>query len=176
MVERYTDVWEHYSVFTHVTNRGPRGTWPFVFSWIMRTYAREWDKISKKQDRVVQSWVKLTTARARFEFSFSLKSISVLILFVYNLMIGRSKNSRENYPRKYFWTQERETWVKFNPGLSANRPSNNWAQFSGVLSHDLYWGHKTYKLKRFISQTQFISVTTGSWSRCTMIYNVKQWK
>ena len=27
-----------------------------------------------------------------------------------------------------FKTQERETRVKFNPGLSANRPSNNWAQ------------------------------------------------
>ena len=27
-----------------------------------------------------------------------------------------------------FWTQEKETGIKFNPGLSANRPSNNWAQ------------------------------------------------
>ena len=43
------------------------------------------------------------------------------------LMIGSSKNSTENYPRKCFWTQEKETWVKFNPELSANRPSNNWA-------------------------------------------------
>ena len=43
-------------------------------------------------------------------------------------MIGSSKNNRENYPRKCFWTQEKETQVKFNPGLSANRPSNNWAQ------------------------------------------------
>ena len=43
-------------------------------------------------------------------------------------MIGSSKNSRENYPRKCFWTQEKQTRVKFNPGLSANRPSNNWAQ------------------------------------------------
>ena len=25
-------------------------------------------------------------------------------------------------------TLEKETRVKFNPGLSANRPSNNWAQ------------------------------------------------
>ena len=43
-------------------------------------------------------------------------------------MIGRSKNSTENYPRKCFSTHEIETQVKFNPGLSANRPSNNWAQ------------------------------------------------
>ena len=42
-------------------------------------------------------------------------------------MIRRSKNNRENYPRKFFCTQEKETPVKFNPGLSANRPSNNWA-------------------------------------------------
>ena len=27
-------------------------------------------------------------------------------------MIGSSKNNRENYPRKCFWTQERETRVK----------------------------------------------------------------
>ena len=43
-------------------------------------------------------------------------------------MIESSKYNRENYPRKCFWTQERETRVKFNPRLSANRPSNNWAQ------------------------------------------------
>jgi len=43
-------------------------------------------------------------------------------------MIGGSKYNRENYPRKCFWTHEKETRVRFNPGLSANRPSNNWAQ------------------------------------------------
>ena len=52
-------------------------------------------------------------------------------------MIGRSKNGTENYPRECFWTQEKETWVKFNPGLSANRPSNNWAQgFNSLLAGD----------------------------------------
>ena len=66
---------------------------------------------------------------ARFEFRFeSLKSISVLMLFVYKLMIGSSKNNRENYPRKCFLTQEKETGVKLNRGLSGNRFSNNWAQ------------------------------------------------
>ena len=48
-------------------------------------------------------------------------------------MIGSSKNNRENYPRKCFWTQERETRVKFNSGLSANRPSNNWALVHVIL-------------------------------------------
>ena len=45
----------------------------------------------------------------RLEFRHEgLKSISVLILFVYKLMFGSSKNDTENY-------------------VSANRPSNNWA-------------------------------------------------
>ena len=48
-------------------------------------------------------------------------------------MTGSSKNSTENYPRKCFWTQEKETRVKFNPGLGANRPSNNWALFTSLL-------------------------------------------
>ena len=89
------------------------------------------------------------TVSARFEFRFeSLKSISVLVLFVYKLMIGSSKNNRENFPRKCFRTQEQETRVKFNPGLSANRPSNNWAlhfkESVSVFVQDLkdsYIGH-----------------------------------
>ena len=65
----------------------------------------------------------------RFEFRFgNLKSISGLILFVYKLMIGSSRNSTENYTRKCFRTREKESRVNFNPGLSANRPSNNSAQ------------------------------------------------
>ena len=55
-----------------------------------------------------------------------------MILFVYKLIIGSSKNSTENCTRKCFCTQEKETWVNFNPGLSANRPSNNSAQFGPV--------------------------------------------
>ena len=40
---------------------------------------------------------------ARFELRFErLKSSSVLIVLVYKLMIGSSKNNRENYPRKCF--------------------------------------------------------------------------
>ena len=35
------------------------------------------------------------------------------------------KTNRENH---CFSTKEIETRIKFNPGLSANRPSNNWAQ------------------------------------------------
>ena len=60
----------------------------------------------------------------KFEFIFeSLKSISVLILFVYKLMIGSSKINRENYA----FELKKKNGVKFNPGLSANRPLNNWA-------------------------------------------------
>ena len=42
-------------------------------------------------------------------------------------MIRCSMNIRENCPKKNFWTKEKDTPVKFNPGLSANQPSNNWA-------------------------------------------------
>ena len=48
-------------------------------------------------------------------------------------MIGSYKNNGENYPRKCFRTREKENWVKFNSGLSANRPSNNWAQKASEL-------------------------------------------
>ena len=48
-------------------------------------------------------------------------------------MIESSRFDRENYPRKCFWTLERETRVKFNSGLSANRPSNNWALVHVIL-------------------------------------------
>ena len=58
-------------------------------------------------------------------------------------MIGNSKNNRENYPRKCFQTQEKETRVKFNPGLGANRPSN-WAQ-KGTKSEE----------KQLFSQARF---------------------
>ena len=42
-------------------------------------------------------------------------------------MIGNSKKNRENYLRKCFGTQEKETRVNFNRRLSANWPSNIWA-------------------------------------------------
>ena len=44
-------------------------------------------------------------------------------------MIGSSKNNRENYSRKCFWTQVKET------GLSAYRPSNDRAQI--VTSYNI---------------------------------------
>ena len=39
-------------------------------------------------------------------------------------MIGSSKNYRENASEH---KKKKPVRVKFNPGLSANRPSNNWA-------------------------------------------------
>ena len=52
-------------------------------------------------------------------------------------MIRFSMNIRENCPRKCFRTKEKETWVKFNPGLSANQPSNNWA-LKGTINNNNY--------------------------------------
>ena len=63
--------------------------------------------------RVVQSRVKITMVRAKFEFRYeSLKSKFSFILFPCNLMIGFSKKNRENNPIKCFWTKEKETQVK----------------------------------------------------------------
>ena len=45
-------------------------------------------------------------------------------------MIRCSMNIRGNCRRKCFLTKDKETQVKFNPGLSANRSSNNWAPVS----------------------------------------------
>ena len=49
-------------------------------------------------------------------------------------MIGSSKNSREFIREKAFEHNKKKTRVKFNPGLSANRLSNNWAQGRVVQS------------------------------------------
>ena len=45
------------------------------------------------------------------------------ILFVYNLMIGYTKENSKNYPRKCFWTEEKESQIKIQPRVSANQPS-----------------------------------------------------
>ena len=42
-------------------------------------------------------------------------------------MIGCSKKNRESCPRKWFWWKEKESQVKIQPWVSANRSSNNWA-------------------------------------------------
>ena len=76
-------------------------------------------------------------------------------------MIGSSKNSRENYPRKCFWTQEKETRVKFNPGLSANRPSNNWALHFIPLPV-VPFALKDSCFVRLRNQPTFHDATTGS--------------
>ena len=54
--------------------------------------------------------------------------ISVWFFLSTSWWLDALNNNWENYPRKCFWKKEIEIWVKFNPGLSANWPSNNWAQ------------------------------------------------
>ena len=113
-----------------------------------------WDSVNLGAE-LFKAGLRWPRVSAKFEFIFeSLKSISVLILFVYKLMTGSSKNNRENYPRKCFWTQEKETRVKFNPGLSANRPSNNWAKGSAdntYLDLDYSGYHKNLIQYLFVS-------------------------
>ena len=65
----------------------------------------------------------------RFEFRYkSLKSISVLILFAYEMMIGSTINNGENFQENAFEHKKKK------PGLSTNRPSNNWAQMSSTCA------------------------------------------
>ena len=71
---------------------------PLLLSLIISFYSHRTPSWLVTHKRLAEKMVS-----ARFEFRFeSLKSISVLILFVYKLMIGSSKNNRENYPRKCF--------------------------------------------------------------------------
>ena len=55
----------------------------------------------------------------------SLKSKFSLILFVSKLMIRCSQKQQRKLSKKMLLNKRKETRVKFNPGLSANRPSNN---------------------------------------------------
>ena len=43
-------------------------------------------------------------------------------------MIGGSKNNREIIRESAFEHKRRKLGLDLNPGLNANRPSNNWAQ------------------------------------------------
>ena len=52
----------------------------------------------------------------------------MLIPFVYKLMIGGSKNNRDIIRENAFEHKRKKLGLVLNPGLSANRPSNNWAQ------------------------------------------------
>ena len=62
---------------------------------------------------------------ARFAFRFeSLKRISLLILFVYKLMIARSKN-KEKIIRENAFEHKK-------PGLSTDQSSNNWTLKSSL--------------------------------------------
>ena len=66
------------------------------------------------------------------------------------LMIESSKDNRETYPRKCFWTQERGTRVKFNRGLSGNRPSNNWARGINKVYYGLCENSEWYVSRAFL--------------------------
>ena len=68
--------------------------------------------VIKQLGRVATNGVKLTQVTAKFEFSYeSLKRKVSYIPFVNNLMTGCSKRNRENYPRKCFETNEKETKI-----------------------------------------------------------------
>ena len=49
------------------------------------------------------------------------------IVFVLNMIIGCSKKNTVNYPKKAFPLTNKETQIKIQSWVSANRPSNKWA-------------------------------------------------
>ena len=84
----------------------------------------EWSKELKIWAELFKAGLRQPRVKARLEFRFeSLKSISVWILVVYKLMIGSSKTEKIIQENAF-------EYKKKKPGLSANRPSNNWAQGS----------------------------------------------
>ena len=83
-----------------------------------------------------------------------------------------TKNNRENYLRKCVWIQERETWLKFNLGLSAHRPSNNWSQDdqSWALSETVQNISKiTHTASRFSFLLCELSVRSSVWMNCNRV-------
>ena len=72
-----------------------------------------------------------TACEARAQDSYAtLYLFFLLILRKKTRLFCSLKNNRKNYPRKCFWTKGKETRVKFNAGLSVNRPLNHWVHFS----------------------------------------------
>ena len=114
----------------------------------------------------------------KFEFRYeSLKNKFSLILFVNKLMMGFFfHNNRENYLRKFFWTKEKETQVKLNPGLSANRPLNNWAQCYIHYNYDFTWMLADDKIMTgFIQkiETIFTGFSRTTYQECNVTHCTK---
>ena len=129
-----------------------------------------------KAREIIRIWTKR-------KWNYSLISLvtiwlHILILFVYKLMIGSSKNNGENYPRKCFWTQEKETRVKFNPGSRANRPSNNWALLFHLFRKNNPFSHVLPEIKMMLQEMiyneDFLCSSVGTklydlWIKCNLI-------
>ena len=52
-------------------------------------------------------------------------------------MAGCAKEKEENYLRKCFWAEEKETHIKIEPQVSANCPLNGWA-LNWILTFYIY--------------------------------------
>ena len=58
------------------------------------------------------------------------------------------------------WTKEKETAVNFNRGLSANRPSNNWALVGSAIQLLNNWGQVPWECCP--SDCKLTAVTTNT--------------
>ena len=62
-------------------------------------------------------------------------------------MIGSSKNNRENYPKNAFEHKKKK------PGLSANRPSNNWALMVFYIMEAFFLGSILKQVNQYCQAT-----------------------
>ena len=72
-------------------------------------------------------------------------------------MIGSSKNNRENYPRKFFWTKEKETRVKRQSAFEQLGPGTN-----AVILHNFWRPQPTlpcFRLQYSISKNTRTTVS-----------------
>ena len=84
------------------------------------------------------------------------------------------KNNYENYQKKSFWTEEKETRVSFNPGISANLPSNNWALLDSNLSDR--WRNPAFEqLGSVVAQRAEKQNKTKRFSGCLLVKCYHQW-
>ena len=95
--------------------------------------------------------VKLTQSTALEQKRFDLRSLSPALRNLWLLLVSTRLACMFCFPNR----GPRETWPFVFHKLYIR--DEIWKkQFSRVLSHDLYWGNKTYKLKRSIGETSWL--------------------
>ena len=79
-------------------------------------------------------------------------------------MIGYPKKNRENCPKKCFWWKEKETRLKFNPGLAliGLRTTGPWAFLTHVFKNSARHIHTCISQ----GQQKRLSISLHAWLMC----------